>query len=678
MADFFNELVFRVSILSWLDWLDLALVTAVFYTLVNLVRRSRVAFLLRGVLLLGALLVGISLLLPLPTFDLIVRLTLIALLIALPVIFHQELRRLLEQLGRSIGLTRAARQTATETVLLPLVRAVENLSRAQIGALIVLEGDISLHEVIETGIPINGQVSSELLQAIFYPSNPLHDGAAIIRGNQVVAAGCVLPLTQKHLAASRRLGTRHRAAVGISEVSDALAIVVSEETGQISVAQHGQLERPLDPTALREKIVRFSHEPPRPATQPLSWSSLFRQTRERWRTEGNGRSLRHHISNGGLSLLFAALVWWFVLNTTAPIPRLRIEGVPLKVTGLPADMALLVPPPRTVDVIIQTTAETVPSLSTASLEATISLENLPPGEHAVPVTAVSRTNTPMRIIEIQPTTVNLQLAAIITRTFPIFVQLEDEDRLTPAYQIAGLPTTTPTLVTVRGAEPLVEAVDRVQATVSVANVSASLQEIRPLRALDQNGNEITGLEFQPERVQVNVTITRRQNARDVGVRLITSGEPAADYWLSGMNVTPATVTLNGPPALLNEIGSFVNTVPVNIDGAAGNITATVPLDLPVGVTAVNQQGQTIGTVTVHIQVSPRQGDLLIERPVELSQRGDETAVIIDPPTIELLLSGPLPILSEIEQNPNLVRVLIPPITLQPGQNLELTPDIITP
>jgi diadenylate cyclase len=184
-------------------------------------------------------------------------------MVAIPVIFQPELRRALERLGRSAPflMGRSSRETAAQQVIHEVILAVETLARERTGALIVLEGDTGLEEHIESGERIDAGVSARLLTTIFYPGTPLHDGAVIIRGDRVISAACVLPLTNRDLADSS-LGTRHRAAVGITEQNDALAIVVSEETGIISVARSGRIARRLDTQRLRTILGAF-HKPRR-------------------------------------------------------------------------------------------------------------------------------------------------------------------------------------------------------------------------------------------------------------------------------------------------------------------------------------------------------------------------------------------------------------------------------
>jgi len=312
----YTELIARLPHLTWLDGLDLLLVTIIFSLLLGWVRRSRAAFLFRGEVLLAVVLLVATFLLPLPTIGWLLKMALLAMLVATPIIFQPELRRLLERIGRSAGMARAVRQTTVENLLTQLVRAVERMSTNHTGVLIALEGKAALEQVMETGIPIDGQITSELLRAIFYPNNPLHDGAIIITEDRVVAAGCVLPLSQRSFYFRPRLGTRHRAAVGLSEGSDALVIVVSEETGTISVARNGQLHQSLDIAGLREQLLGF-YVPAKPAPSVSLLRSLDSQLRQRLQRLFRRPTLKQLLTGAGhlsVALLLALIAWWGALS----------------------------------------------------------------------------------------------------------------------------------------------------------------------------------------------------------------------------------------------------------------------------------------------------------------------------------------------------------------------------
>ncbi len=248
-------LIGTVPSLTVSSLVDILLVALIFYSLLRMFQGTQAVSLLRGILVV--VLVATVAASRLTAFNWLVRNALPMILVAIPVIFQPELRRALERLGRTGALIgRTTRENAAQQVLFEIILAIETLARERTGALLVLEGDTGLEEYIESGERIDARVSARLLTTIFFQGTPLHDGAVVIRGDQVVAAGCLLPLTSRTLADSS-LGTRHRAAAGITEQNDALAVVVSEETGIISVARNGRLVRRLDGQRLRRVLESF-------------------------------------------------------------------------------------------------------------------------------------------------------------------------------------------------------------------------------------------------------------------------------------------------------------------------------------------------------------------------------------------------------------------------------------
>jgi diadenylate cyclase len=253
--------------LNWLSLLDLLLVTAVLFVLLRLLRGTRAVVLLRGMVVLVVVLALLTSLVPLPGFTWLLRTSLPALLVAIPVIFAPEIRRALERLGRAGALFNlGSAPTDLERTIHALTSGAQRLSERNLGALVVIEREVRLGEYLETGVALDAVLSPELLLQIFHVNTPLHDGAVIVRGDRVAAAACVLPLSSSgtlSLPRNRQLGLRHRAALGISEVSDAVAIIVSEENGAISIAHNGRMIRRLDPARLRNILFAFYH--PRPA-----------------------------------------------------------------------------------------------------------------------------------------------------------------------------------------------------------------------------------------------------------------------------------------------------------------------------------------------------------------------------------------------------------------------------
>lgn len=239
------------SRLNWSSALDIALVTVVIYVTLLLIRGTRAVQVLRGFLILALFFVLLSALIDLPAFNWLVSSTLPSLLVAIPVIFQPELRRAFEQLGRTSSYLRIFRRHEISPMVLSVKDASLRLSQRRHGALIVFERDTGLQEYIDTGIQLNADPSPELLLTIFNKNTELHDGAVIIRGEKLAAAACVMPLSTSSLS-DRQMGLRHRAGLGISEVSDAVTVVVSEETGQVSIAHNGRVMRRQDPSRLDE------------------------------------------------------------------------------------------------------------------------------------------------------------------------------------------------------------------------------------------------------------------------------------------------------------------------------------------------------------------------------------------------------------------------------------------
>ena len=238
------------------DIIDISVVAYLLYVLLGYIKKTRAQQLFRGILLLIAFFL-VSEIFNLSLLNwLFTRLITIG-LIAVVIVFQPEIRRGLEQLGRRGVLSRQFRDMGNEDIYAAvhrLVDAVDDFSSTRTGALIVIERETMLNDIIETGVIIDAEMSVRLLGNLFYEGSPLHDGAVIIRGVKVYAASCVLPLTERQNI-GKNLGTRHRAALGLSEVTDAFVIVVSEETGAISIAQNGEFKRFLDLKTLEKMLL---------------------------------------------------------------------------------------------------------------------------------------------------------------------------------------------------------------------------------------------------------------------------------------------------------------------------------------------------------------------------------------------------------------------------------------
>ena len=238
------------------DILDILVVAYLLYMLLGFIRETRAQQLFRGILLIVVFFL-VSEVLNLSLLNWLFNRFLTIGLIAVVILFQPEIRRGLEQIGRRGVLSRQFRDMGKEEIYATvhkIVDAVDDFSSTQTGALMAIERETMLNDIIETGVIVDAEISVRLLGNLFYEGSPLHDGAVIIRGDRVYAASCVLPLTERQNI-GKNLGTRHRAALGLSEVCDAFVIVVSEETGAISVAQNGEFKRFLDLKTLEKMLL---------------------------------------------------------------------------------------------------------------------------------------------------------------------------------------------------------------------------------------------------------------------------------------------------------------------------------------------------------------------------------------------------------------------------------------
>jgi diadenylate cyclase len=244
--------------------LDILVVAAIFFWLLTIAQGTRAVPLIRGAIILIALLVVLSTVLPLNALRYLLRSSLPALLLAIPIVFQPELRRALEQLGHTgswinIPFVSIEHPHPGMAAIEELVSAAVSLGRQRIGALIVIERETGLQEYADKGVLLDAQLTRQLLINIFFKNSPLHDGAVIVRGDRLVAARCIMPLSEGPLPG--QFGTRHRAALGISEESDAVALIVSEQTGGISLSHDGRIDRDLSGDQVRATLVALLATP---------------------------------------------------------------------------------------------------------------------------------------------------------------------------------------------------------------------------------------------------------------------------------------------------------------------------------------------------------------------------------------------------------------------------------
>ena len=255
------------------DIVDILIVAFLIYELFMLTRQTRSSAVLKGLFLL-LVVVGVSNLLGLTALNWLLMSIISNGAVVLMILFQPELRHVLENIGRGtmFDRSRLSEQESPERITREIIKTLLDLSRRKVGALIVFEQGIGLKDVCETGISIDAEISSALLENIFEPNTPLHDGAVVIRGTRVTAGACILPLSENH-GISHDLGTRHRAGLGVSETTDAIVLIASEETGIISMAKGGHLTRNLDEAELR-KILDTLYRQKQGSRVSRLWTAL--------------------------------------------------------------------------------------------------------------------------------------------------------------------------------------------------------------------------------------------------------------------------------------------------------------------------------------------------------------------------------------------------------------------
>lgn len=256
MSEFFTSLREAISgsvfsSISIIDILDVVLMAVIIYQLLKFFKHTKAMHVLKGVALL-IIALAVAAWIGLPTVTWILSSVFTSGILVIVVIFQPELRRAFENLGRG-HFNETEEKVNTDDIISEIVTVSDHLSRRRVGALMVFEQKSDLKDIIATGTVLDAKISAGLIENVFEPNTPLHDGAMILKGNKIVAAGCFLPLSENN-SIEKTLGTRHRAALGMSERSDAVVIVVSEETGVISAARNGTLRRYLDLEALRDLL----------------------------------------------------------------------------------------------------------------------------------------------------------------------------------------------------------------------------------------------------------------------------------------------------------------------------------------------------------------------------------------------------------------------------------------
>jgi len=640
LFSFLLQLVYLFKHMTIADMLDVALVALVFFVAFQALYRTRALQMLRGVIIIAILGGTLFFLLPFNTLNWLVKFSLLAGVIALPLLFQDELRRVVTGLGQ-IG-HRRGYLSGFERCRDVIIKAVRQLAVQRVGALIILEGQTPLEDIIATGIPIQAKtLTTELLQTIFHPKTALHDGAIVIREDRLVAASCILPV-QIESTGEKHLGTRHRAALGLTrKIPDAMVIVVSEETSFISVAWGGQLFVDLTTEQLEGWFERFSEQ-------------FLGNGQSRWRWIRGG-GLVSTLVNLVVAIGLALVAWLSVSYQMNPPTQAIIKDVPLIVSGLSENLVLMSELPETVRVQVRTMQDRLALLDNSSVRAELSLADLPAGVHQVTVHATTA-DTFTQVVSVTPRSSNVILEPSLSIILTPTVTIMDLSDLPPSYVLREVKL-TPDVVTVSGSKSQVEKIKEARVSLALGNHRADFQETLLPVFLDGQGLILEGLQSVPNQLLSTVQIGRTYFTRVVAVQsTLQESTLDVDYEITRIAIDPPTVTLVGTSSALEKAGDFLVTAPISLTNVYSEISTRAPLIIPDGLSALNEKSENVNDVGVVISVAPKTAYLVFTTKVNVINLPADLRAKVETSQVSVLLIGPEPLLAEIQKNPDLIKV----------------------
>lgn len=529
--------------------IDILVVWYVIYKLLGLIQGTKAVQLLKGIFVIVIAKIATALF-GLSTLDYLLKQVIEWGFLAIIIIFQPEIRRALEQLGRGKIFQRSTNQQDEEQTRLveAMKKSVSYMAKRRIGALISIEKETGLTEYIETGTALNATVSSELLINIFIPNTPLHDGAVIMQKDKIAAAACYLPLSESPFI-SKELGTRHRAALGLSEVTDAITIVVSEETGAISITVNGNLHRNLAIEEF-ETLLR------------KAWFGSEQETNQASKWTWRGKRMDKLFNSNWLvrltALLFAIALFFYVQsenNSTRSTPSAEqadvIEDVKLEVyyddenlivTGLP----------ETVNVGIEGPMPIVMREKLAKdYKVFVDLNSLFIGEHRV---TIQTENFSEKLeVTVYPQVVNISIEEKVTKEFRVEPEMNSR-QINEGYVLKGM-TVEPNYVFVTGAKSVMDNINYVKASIKAEDgITESFKQQANVKVLDRDLNKLD-VTIQPEAVDINVEIDEYN--REIPLTLKQVGQLPEGVTINELSLGQESVKVFGPQSIVDSINEVI-------------------------------------------------------------------------------------------------------------------------
>ena len=581
------------------DIVEIVIMSVAIYYVVLWFRKSRAWVLLKGIFVLVIFMLVASLF-HLTTLLWIFNKTLSAGIIALVIIFQPELRRALEELGRKNVIFKVLKfengnneSNFSDRSVEEITRATLEMAKAKTGALIVIRQQHDLGQFIETGIKIDGRISSQLLINIFEKNTPLHDGAVIIDENRVVAATCYLPLSDSS-SLSKDLGTRHRAGLGISEVSDCIVVIVSEETGSISIAKEGKLIRYADASILKNELIKAQDK---------------EEVKPRRFLKGRGRnekmSLTNNIGLKFLAVLIALVLWLAIVNVNDPEKTITVSNIPISVTNESAitsrDMVYNVKSEQYLNITVSGKRSIVSNLSAEDFRATASLKELSK-VNSIPVDVTTKNASLGRkitIVKQSAQTILVDVENVEEKDFTDLV-VEYTGKVADGY-VAGLSSMSTDEVTVKAPTSIIDKIKKVAVRCSLDGTNTNISKKCPVILYDKNGKEIKSdeIELSDKKIRVNVNVLRAKQVPISTINKDELGKPADGYVVDDVILSSDSITVYGSEESLDSIESLDIQDDIDVSDAKGDVTQNIDVTgkLPKGLSVSGES-----TITVKVLI----------------------------------------------------------------------------
>ena len=585
------------------DIVEIFIIAVLVYYIMIWFQRSRAWTLFKGIIVI-VLFMFAAVLFNLTTILWIADKTLSVGIIAIIIIFQPELRKALEELGKKNVISRYFKfgsntggDRFSDRSIEEIVRATVDLAKVKTGALIVIAKEQDLTEYEETGIRLDADISRQLFINIFEKNTPLHDGAVIIDGDKITAATCYLPLSNS-TSLSKDLGTRHRAGVGISEVSDSVVVIVSEETGSISIARDGKLIRYADAATLKNELKKVQAK-----------EEVKSKKKKGWRRNEVTKKLRESITNNIMlkiaAVFIAALIWLAVVNLSDPTKTITIYGIPINLTDEEAitdqNKVYKVDQRLTLNVTITGKRSVISELSSDDFTAVAPLDEISVANSVQVEVSVNKKNVENKISIVNQSVkaVSVDVEDLVDEQYPVEVEITGE--LAKGYYLGGYSNSRNNII-VTAPESVQHKIDKAKVIVDVSNASQSFEEKYKIKLYDENGNTIK-----------NTNVTKNYNKTKVSIEVLKgntipvdveySGKPAKGYEVTGVEFEPQKVTLVGKHSLIDSLESIkVPKEDISVDGAKDTVNVEVNLNkyLPDGV-SVSDSANAIATITVKVE-----------------------------------------------------------------------------